>query len=76
MPATHAVHVALADAPSPVRYVPGKHCVHAIAPGTSEYFPAAHLAHVPELSAPDAVENLPASHCWQTDEVAAPTVTE
>jgi len=50
--------------------------VHAIAPGTSEYFPAAHLAHVPELSAPDAVENLPASHSWQTDEVAAPTVTE
>jgi hypothetical protein len=50
--------------------------VHAIDPGESEYDPGTHAVQMAALAAPNVVENVPAAHSWQSDTVAAPTVTE
>ena len=91
-PRTHGTHtllsvasVTFADVPgeqsthcdrSKASYEPGRHCVHALEPGSAAQ-PVAHGWHVVESSAPTTVENLPAwhgAHCASVVSVYEPAL--
>jgi len=62
LPASHAIHVSLIDAPRVLEYLPAEQATHAaslIAPAEVRYFPAPHSVHT---MLPVASLNFPAEH--------------
>jgi len=66
-----ALHVAVADAPTAVEYVPAVHCMHTVVPVNVLYLPASHAVHVVAATPAEYVLYLPVSHAVHVDAAGA-----